>query len=155
MPALLVCAASLHRAVQQTAQHLLVNWAPSGTSHGCGCCRWGFFIFGCVFMAGIFVILYTDGKSYLAQRDSSMVGFYNSLVLTLIVLWTLYPVVWAFSEGTNTISSNKEVNFAPGSCSRCLTLQPDGLREQHDRQQLRLCTAGAARACMVTLLSVS
>ena len=73
------------------------------------CRRWGFFTLGCIFMAAIFVILFQDGKKYLADRDSSMLGFYNNLVLTLIVLWTCYPIVWAFSEGTNTLSSNTEV----------------------------------------------
>ena len=60
-------------------------------------CRWGWFIVGCLFMGAIFVILYNDGGKYVAARDSSMVGFYNTLVLSLIVLWTAYPIVWAFA----------------------------------------------------------
>ena len=67
-------------------------------------------------MAAIFVILFQDGKKYLADRDSSLLGFYNNLVLTLVVLWTCYPIVWAFSEGTNTLSSNTEVSCL--CCSR-------------------------------------
>ena len=55
--------------------------------------RWGWFLVGCVFMAAIFVILYQDGGKYVAARDSSMSGFYNTLVLSLVVLWTAYPVV--------------------------------------------------------------
>ena len=44
-------------------------------------------------MAAIFVILYQDGTKYVEARDSSMSGFYQTVVLSLVVLWTCYPVV--------------------------------------------------------------
>ncbi|KAK9803063.1 hypothetical protein WJX73_005282 [Symbiochloris irregularis] len=71
--------------------------------------RWGWFALGCFFMIAIFVSLFVDGAKAVAKRDNSLSSFYNSTVLGLVILWTAYPIVWAFGEGTNQISSDVEV----------------------------------------------
>lgn len=55
--------------------------------------RWGWFLVACVFMAAIFVIIGVDGQKYVEARDSSISGFYQTLVLTLVILWSFYPLV--------------------------------------------------------------
>lgn len=71
--------------------------------------RWGWFIFGCAFMVAVFAALFVDGSKAVERRDSSLLGFYNTTVLGLVVLWTAYPIVWALGEGLNYISSDVEV----------------------------------------------
>lgn len=70
--------------------------------------RWGWFALGCIFMLAIFYQLLGETRAAVEKRDSSLVGFYNSLVLGLAALWTAYPIVWALAEGTNYISANVE-----------------------------------------------
>ena len=75
--------------------------------------RWGWFVIGCFFMVAVFVSLFADGAQAVQRRDSSLLAFYNSTVLGLVVLWTLYPIVWALGEGTNYITSDAEVGLPP------------------------------------------
>lgn len=81
---------------------------PLTVMHACPF-RWGWFIFGCAFMVAVFASLLLDGSKAVERRDSTILSFYNSIVLSLVVLWTAYPIVWALGEGLNLISSDVEV----------------------------------------------
>jgi bacteriorhodopsin len=70
--------------------------------------RWGWFVFGCIFMVAIFYFLLTEGQLNVAQRDRSLVALYTSSTWGLVLLWTAYPIVWALAEGTNYISADVE-----------------------------------------------
>lgn len=71
--------------------------------------KWGFFAMGCVFMLIIFYDLLINVRSHVYARDGRLGGAYTILAIWLILLWTIYPVVWGLAEGSNTISVNAEI----------------------------------------------
>ena len=56
-------------------------------------------------MAAIFVIIGVDGQKYVNARDSSISGFYQTLVLTLVVLWSFYPLVCTLWRKSDSLCS--------------------------------------------------
>lgn len=50
-----------------------------------------------------------SARSYAFIRSPKVGSLYNQISLTLIVVWTLYPIAFAFAEGTGRISADQEV----------------------------------------------
>lgn len=66
--------------------------------------RWGFYAFSCAAMLYVFYALVGSARSYAFVRGPKVGSLYNQVSLALLVVWTLYPVVWAFCEGTGKVS---------------------------------------------------
>lgn len=73
--------------------------------------QWVWFTVGCIAMVAVFVGLLVPGKKCAFARSDSVGKSYTGLVISLLVLWTAYPIVFALAEGTGKISPNKEVFF--------------------------------------------
>jgi bacteriorhodopsin len=71
--------------------------------------KWGWYGIGCGFMLIIFYDLLISIRGHVNRRDSSLGAPYTILALWLIIVWALYPVVWGFAEGSNTISVFAEI----------------------------------------------
>lgn len=71
--------------------------------------RWGFYVISCTALLYVFYALIGSARSYAFVRSPKVGSLYNQVSLTLIVVWGLYPVVWAFSEGTGKISVDSEI----------------------------------------------
>lgn len=66
--------------------------------------RWGFYGISCLAMLFVFYVLVTSARSYAFLRSPKVGNLFNQVSLALLVVWSLYPVVWAFSEGTGKVS---------------------------------------------------
>lgn len=66
--------------------------------------RWAFFVFGCVFF--LFVVNDLVAHMNSNQFGSAAQAVYGNVTKLTIVMWTLYPVAWALTEGTDIIGAN-------------------------------------------------
>ncbi|CAO1629133.1 unnamed protein product [Sympodiomycopsis kandeliae] len=73
--------------------------------------RWGFFTFSCAALLYVFYALVGSARSYAFVRSPKVGSLYNQLSVVLVIVWTLYPVVFVFAEGTGKISSDTEVLY--------------------------------------------
>ena len=71
--------------------------------------RWVFYAFGCVAMFWVFWNIISGMSSAEKLGGAKARRTYGILSGYLIILWLLYPVVWALSEGSNTISVTSEM----------------------------------------------
>lgn len=73
--------------------------------------RWGFFVFSCTALLYVFYALIGSARSYAFVRSPKVGNLYNQVSLALVVVWTLYPVVFYFAEGTGKITADQEILF--------------------------------------------
>lgn len=71
--------------------------------------RWGFFAFSVTALFYVYYALVGSARSYAFVRSQKVGALYNKVSLGLIVIWGLYPIVWAFSEGTGKWTADTEV----------------------------------------------
>lgn len=71
--------------------------------------RWGFYAFSCLALLWVYYALVGSARSYAFLKSPKVGSLYNQVSITLIVVWGLYPVVWAFSEGTGKFTADQEV----------------------------------------------
>lgn len=66
--------------------------------------RWAFFVFGVVF----FCFVVNDLKAHMGsnQFGSAAQAVYAKVTKLTIVMWTLYPVAWVLTEGTDALGEN-------------------------------------------------
>jgi bacteriorhodopsin len=71
--------------------------------------KWGYYTIGII--AYLFIIYHfvVAGRHNAAARDSQTARLFNSLALFTIILWTLYPIVWAVGDGSRKISVDGEI----------------------------------------------
>lgn len=73
--------------------------------------KWGYFTFGAVgFLLVSFSLLYTYRKA-VQQADSSLATHVTIISASSVVLYMLYPIAWALSEGGNVIQPDSEAAF--------------------------------------------
>lgn len=71
--------------------------------------KWGYYAMG---MAAFFVIIYNlavPGRRSALARDNKTSKFFTSLAVFTLVIWALYPIVWAVGDGAKKISVDAEV----------------------------------------------
>jgi bacteriorhodopsin len=77
------------------------------TSHGIT--KWGWWVAGCAFMFLIFYDLIVVTRAKVFARNEQIGKLFTSLAGLLLILWTFYPIVWAFGEGWSIISVDFEI----------------------------------------------
>ncbi|KAF8520676.1 hypothetical protein JB92DRAFT_3111642 [Gautieria morchelliformis] len=93
---------------------LIVNEAMAATRlfsalhPGQAAAKWGWYAFSCLFLLGIFYMLIWNGRQCAQARPSSLSQLYTQLALYTIVLWLIYPIIFALGEGASCISSSAE-----------------------------------------------
>jgi len=73
--------------------------------------KWGYFTFGCVALVYIIYTLLIPARRHAAALGSDVSRAYNIVGIWTLVLWVLYPIAWAVSEGGNVISPDSESVF--------------------------------------------
>lgn len=71
--------------------------------------RWGLYAFSCLAFIYVVLQLVTSARSYAFLRSPKVGNHYNQIALSLAIVWTIYPIVWGFAEGTGKISVDNEV----------------------------------------------
>jgi bacteriorhodopsin len=69
----------------------------------------GFFTFGAVAFLFVAFALLWDGRAYARVLGADILRSYNILALWIVIIWTVYPIVWGVSEGGNIIPLDSEV----------------------------------------------
>jgi len=70
--------------------------------------RWGFFVTGCLIYVYQAFVLLTAGRASASTHSPRVLRLFFSLTIYILVLWLLYPIVWALSEGSEQISEGVE-----------------------------------------------
>lgn len=73
--------------------------------------KWPLWLLGCVAMLFVFHQLVGGVQLATSKRPEYISSRYKQLMILTIILWTLYPVVWAFGEGTGYIDINTEIGM--------------------------------------------
>lgn len=91
------------------ADLFMIGTGLAGALHPSLKYRWGFYAFSCTAFLVVVASLVTSARHYAFVRHPKVGSLYNQVSLALVVVWTLYPIVWAFAEGTGKISADNEV----------------------------------------------
>jgi bacteriorhodopsin len=78
-------------------------------AYATGRSQWGWFLAGCAFLIVVMVGLLRNGAQRAYSRNEDLGRLYTTLTSSLLVLWWIYPIVWAFSEGRPKMTTDKEV----------------------------------------------
>ncbi|EHY52045.1 hypothetical protein HRR83_003394 [Exophiala dermatitidis] len=70
---------------------------------------WGWYAWACIAYLVIIYQLAFNGRQAVANKDSKTKAFYGSIAGFTLIVWTLYPIIWALSEGAHIISVDAEV----------------------------------------------
>lgn len=71
--------------------------------------KWGFFVFGVLALFYVvFSILFSGLRSRLLETHKSL---YGRTAVYVVLIWMLYPICWAFSEGANVLTVDHEMIF--------------------------------------------
>lgn len=71
--------------------------------------KWGWYTMACV---GFLVVVYqlaVGGRKTVLTKDSKTAKFYSALGLFTLIVWSAYPVVWAFGDGSRILSVDGEI----------------------------------------------
>lgn len=70
--------------------------------------KWGYYTMGCVAFI-IIVWILAGGRKTAKAKDAKTATFYGAIGLFTVVLWTLYPIVWALGDGSRVLSVDSEI----------------------------------------------
>jgi bacteriorhodopsin len=71
--------------------------------------QWGYYAISCVFYLYIVFTLVISARRASIARGARVGQLFTSISLYTIVIWTLYPIVWALGEGTQKVSVDTEI----------------------------------------------
>ncbi|KIV94408.1 hypothetical protein PV10_02176 [Exophiala mesophila] len=81
-------------------------FAAYGTTDGQ---KWGWYAWACIAYLVVVYQLASSGRAAVATKDSKTKAFYASIAGFTLILWTIYPIIWALSEGAHIISVDAEI----------------------------------------------
>jgi len=70
---------------------------------------WGWYAWACIAYLVIIYQLAFNGREAVANKDSKTKTFYASIAGFTLIVWTIYPIVWALSEGAHIINVDSEI----------------------------------------------
>lgn len=74
-----------------------------------GSSKWLWFLIGCIALLAILYDLMLPIRRNVFARSERHGALYGGLAPMLLVLWILYPIVWALAEGSGLISVDVEI----------------------------------------------
>lgn len=81
-------------------------FAAYGTSSGQ---KWGWYAMACVAYLVVVYQLAVPGRRAVLTKDGTTAKLFAAIGGFTLVLWTLYPIVWAISEGAHNWSVDAEI----------------------------------------------
>jgi bacteriorhodopsin len=70
---------------------------------------WGWYAIACVAFLVVVYQLAQNGSRAVANKDNKTKTFFRSLGGFTLVLWSIYPIIWAVADGARIININGEV----------------------------------------------
>jgi bacteriorhodopsin len=85
---------------------LLGLFAAYGHGHGQ---KWGYYAMACISYLVIVYQLVISGRRAVRSKDSSTAKLFASIGGFTLILWTLYPIVWALGDGARIWGVDTEI----------------------------------------------
>ncbi|KAI0406415.1 hypothetical protein F4802DRAFT_95692 [Xylaria palmicola] len=70
---------------------------------------WGWYAFACLAYLNIAYQLGYKGRYAVSAKDNKTKAFFGAISLFTLVLWTLYPIVWAVADGARVVNVDGEI----------------------------------------------
>jgi len=71
--------------------------------------KWGYYAMGCIAYLFIIYLLAIPGRKSVSAKSNATRTLFVSIALYTLVLWTLYPVIWGFGDGSRILSVDSEI----------------------------------------------
>ncbi|KFY30955.1 hypothetical protein V493_01521 [Pseudogymnoascus sp. VKM F-4281 (FW-2241)] len=71
--------------------------------------RWGFYTFSWLAYLVVIYPFVVRGRRNAASRDAGTVRLYGAIGGFILILWTIYPIIWALGVGTLKLSVDSEI----------------------------------------------
>lgn len=71
--------------------------------------KWGYYAMSCVAFLVIIYQLAIPGRRAVAAKDSKTAKLFASIAGFTLIIWTLYPIVWAIGDGARLWSVDAEI----------------------------------------------
>jgi len=70
---------------------------------------WGWYTWAVIAFLVIVYQLASNGRVAVANKDSKTKAFYGSIAGFTLLVWAVYPIIWALAEGAHIISVDTEI----------------------------------------------
>lgn len=71
--------------------------------------RWGFYTFSWLAYLVVVYPFVVRGRRNAANRGTGTVGLFSAIGGFILILWTIYPIIWALGAGTLKLSVDSEI----------------------------------------------
>lgn len=71
--------------------------------------KWGWYAWACIAYLVVVYQIGINGRTVVANKDGKTKAFYASIAGYTLILWTIYPIIWALSEGAHVINVDSEI----------------------------------------------
>lgn len=71
--------------------------------------RWGWYTIACIAFLVVVYQLAQNGTRTVANKDAKTKRFFKVLGSFTLILWTIYPIVWAVADGARIVNINGEI----------------------------------------------
>ncbi|RYO93658.1 hypothetical protein DL764_007955 [Monosporascus ibericus] len=71
--------------------------------------KWGWYAIGCLSYLTVIYQLAYQGRKAVANKDNRTRSFFGATSLFILILWTVYPIVWGFAQGAHIASVDGEI----------------------------------------------
>ncbi|KAI5926983.1 hypothetical protein F4810DRAFT_651658 [Camillea tinctor] len=70
---------------------------------------WGWFAFSCIAYLNIVYQLGYKGRHAVSTKDTRTKSFFGAISLFTLLLWTIYPIIWAVTGGSRLVNVDGEI----------------------------------------------
>jgi bacteriorhodopsin len=71
--------------------------------------KWGYYAMACIAYLFVVYLLAIPGRKAVSAKGNATRTLFVSIALYTLVLWTLYPIVWGFGDGSRILSPDSEI----------------------------------------------
>jgi bacteriorhodopsin len=71
--------------------------------------KWGYYAMGCLAYLVVIYQLAINGRAVAAAKDSKTGTFFAAIGGFTLLLWTIYPIIWGFADGSRNADVNTEI----------------------------------------------
>ncbi|KAI0425958.1 hypothetical protein F5Y09DRAFT_80187 [Xylaria sp. FL1042] len=70
---------------------------------------WGWYAFACLAYLTIIYQLGYKGRYAVSNKDNKTKAFFGAISLFMLLLWTIYPIVWGIADGARLVNVDGEI----------------------------------------------
>jgi len=71
--------------------------------------KWGYYTMACIAYLFVVYLLAVPGRKAVSAKGNATRNLFVSIAVYTLVLWTLYPIVWGFGDGSRILSPDAEI----------------------------------------------